>query len=391
MVRFRRGLMAVLAMLGCLAAGAQAEEAIRMEVYIAEEAMDVEMADGLIRLLDEAIPQAEWALAEGEGDLRQRVMDDCAPDLAICAPGGAMPWAKEGMLLPLDGRISGASRIQREALEPGVWAERLYMAPLFARHRQLAVNADRIMKLQMRHLTDGAAYPVWLPSQLEQVLEELYLADETGMEVWPPIQGEGEAVFAFAQALYGGAWINREGEVRAGDPAAILGVGWLGEMVKSGVIGYSENRAAALENFLAGRTAIFIDWTEKEERLLESLENGAPFALEVMPYPAADGVPVRSFELTGMCAFDTGEAERNALLVKAIAFLHESGAARALPGSRAIWQDDAVWLRTWDTDACGATLMQLAGEAMTAVLGGEADAQEAFSGVQAAMNAAGFH
>lgn len=391
MVRFGRRIMAVLAALLCFAVGALAEAAVCVEVYIAEDAMDGEMAEGLIGLLGGAFPQASWTLADGQdGGLRRMVMNDCAPDLAICAPGEAMPWAKEGLLLPLDGRISGANRIQREALEPGVWEERLYMAPLLARHRQMAVNAGRIERLHMQHLTDGETHPVWLTQQLEQVLEELYLEDETGMEVWPPIEGEGEAIFAFVQALYGGIWLDETGAVHTGDPAAILGAGWLGEMVKSGVIGYAEDRAAALERFLAGETTAFIDWTEAEKKQWQSLGEDTPFALVTMPYPSADGVPVRSFELTGMCAFDAGDAEKNVLLMRAASFLHESGEAQALLGNRAIWRDDAVWLRTWDTDACGATLMRLAGEAMGDVLRGEADARNAFSGVHTAMRAAGF-
>lgn len=388
MVRFGRRLMAVLAAMICLTAGAQAEAAVCVEVYAAENAMDGETAGRLIRLLGNAFPQAQWRLADGQDDLRSRVMDDRAPELAVCAPGEAMPWAKEGLLLPLDGRISGANRIQPEALEPGVWDERLYAAPLFARHRQMAVNAEKIRRMQMDSLLDGLAYPVWQPSQLERVLEELYLAEETGMEVWPP-QTEGEAILAFAQALYGGAWLGGEGCVRVGGASAILGAGWLGEMTECGVIGCAENREAALTRFLAGETAVFIDWTEAEARRWQSLGPGAPFELMTMPYPSADGIPVRSFEMTGVCAFASGDAEKDALLCRAVSFLHESGEAQALYGGRAIWKDDAVWLRTWDTDACGATLRRLAGAALADVLAGKADARNAFSGVQAAMDAAG--
>ena len=391
MVRFGRRLAALFVLLGCLAAGVQAEEAVRMEVYAAEAAMDVQTAEDLVRLLGDAFPQAAWTLMDAQGgSLRQRVMDDRAPDLAICAPGEAMPWAKEGLLLPLDGRISGASRIQRAALEPGVWEERLYMAPLLARHRQMAVNADRIEQMQMDYLLDSAAYTAWLPPQLEHVLKETSMAEEMGMEVWPPDGDEGEAVMALVQALYGGAWLGDEGEVCVGTPAAILGAGWLGEMVECGAVGYVESRQAALKNFLAGETAVFIDWTEADERRWQRLGTDAPFTLKTMPYPSADGVPVRSFDLAGVCAFDTGDTERNALLMRAVSFLHENGEMQALLGDRVIWQDDAVWLRIPDAEACGATRMRLAGGALAAVLAGEANARTVFAGVQAAMDAAGY-
>lgn len=388
MALLMRRLAALFMALVCLAACAAAEERICVRVYAADT-MDAGTAEQLVRLLDGAFPQAEWTLEKAnEGGLRALVMDDRAPDIALCAPGEMMPWAKEGLLLPLDGRIVGASRIQREALEPGVWAERLYAVPLFARHRRMAVNADRVAQLQMDSLLDAAAYPVWQPAQLERLLEEMYLAEETGMDVWP-VKENGDAVMAFAQALYGGAWLGEDGGVHTGDPAAILGAGWLGEMVQDGVIGLQESRGAALDRFLEGETAVFIDWTDAEARRFARLEGDAPFALMEMPYPSAEGVPVRSFELTDACAFDSGDREKNALLCRAVAFLHEQAAETALAGDGGVRRDGAIWLRPWDANERGATIRSLAVEALDAVLAGKADAKTAFAAVQAAVEASG--
>lgn len=386
----KRGGMAALLMAALFVCPAAHGSAQRIEVYAAEGALADGQAEGMVRLLSQAFPEAEWTIAPGEESLRQRVMAGRAPGLAVCAPGEAMPWAREGMLLPLDGRISSAVRIQKEALEPGVFEEKLFAAPLVARHRRMAVNADRIEEMQMRHLLDGAAYPVWLPQQLEQVLEECRLSGMAGMEVWPAEEGEADAMAALVQAFYGGAWMTEDGEIRADDPAACLGAQWLYEMVESGAIARAENREAALEHFLDGKTAMFIDWTDEDEKLRRKMPDGVVRRLAMMPYPSAEGVPVRSFELTGVSAFRAEDEAENALLLKAVSFLHEDGAAQLLFGSRGIWRDGTIWLRYLKADDRGATLARLTREAMRAVIEEGVDACAAFEAAQAAMCAAGY-
>ena len=382
-----RGFAALLlaALFVCPAAYGSAQ---RIEVYAAEGALETGQAEQMIRLLGEAFPQAEWVIAPGEESLRQRVMAGQTPGLAVCAPGEAMPWARENLLLPLNGRIADASRIQREALETGVFEETLYFVPLIARHRKMAVNTDWLEEMQMRHLLDRAAYPVWQPQQLEQVLEECMLSGRAGMEIWPVEEGEEEAITAFVQALYGGAWMTEEGEIRADNPAACLGTEWLHEMVESGAIARAESREAALTHFLNGETAVFIDWTDSDEKRRQKTPGGEKPL--VMPYPSSGGVPVRSFELAGVCAFGAEDEAENALLVQAAAFLHENETVQLLLGSRGIWRDGAVWLRYMEADDRGATLAHLTREAMRAVIEENADARAAFGAVQAAMRAAGY-
>ena len=381
---------AALLLAALLALAGQIALAERVTVYAAQDAFEIGQAKLIVHLLGEAFPQAEWTLAEGEESLYGRVMADCAPDLAICTPGEAMPWAQEGLLLPLDGHIAGAGRIAQAVLSAGVWEERLYMAPLVAKHRQMAVNADRLERLQMRHLLDQAAYPVFTPQQLEQVLEECMLSGETGMEIWPPAEGESAAAAALAQAVYGGAWMTEDGEACPSDPAAVYGAAWLAGLVKSGAAGYAESRAAALERFLNGETAIFIDWTNQEEKLWQRRQDGAAFTLAVTPYPSAEGEIVRSFELAGVCAFSTSAPGKDALLQQAVAFLHEDERAQQLLSSRGIWQDDTRWLPLLNADSAGATLGALMEEALRDVIEGKEKAAAALLGVQAAMRAAGY-
>lgn len=374
------------ALLMCMAAGGLAQ---RIEIYAAPAAMDAAKAERMTELLSEAFPQAEWAIAQGDS-LRQMIMEDRTPGLALCPPGEAMPWVREGLLLPLEGWIADAARIQREALDTGVWEERLYMAPLVARNRQVAVNADMLREMQMRHLLDQAAYSVWQPVQLDQVLEECFLNGGTGMELWPPEAGGSAAMEAFLQSLCGGRWIAETGEVTVTAPESIAALRWLGEMAGGGLIGYAESREEALAHFLAGETALFIDWTTEEERLRREMKGEEAFSVHVMPYPASDGTPVRAFELTGLCAFDTGDPAANAVLLRAAAFIHEDAAVQALLGSRGIWRDGAVWLAPLDADDRGATLSGLMSGALRDVMRGESEPIEALMRVQAAMRAAGY-
>lgn len=370
----------------CMAAGGLAQ---RIEVYIAPGALEAGEAERMTALLGEAFPQEEWTLAQGDS-LRQLIMEDRVPGLAICPPGEAMPWAREGLILPLEGWIADAARIQQEALHTGVWAERLYAVPLTARHRRAVVNADKLREMQMRHLLDRAAYPVWQPVQLDQVLEECFLNGETGMELWPPEAGGSAAVEALLQALCGGRWIAEAGGLAVSAPESIAAMRWLKEMMQNGLIGCAESREEALSHFLDGETTIFIDWTDEEERRQRQKEGEEAFERHAMPYPASDGLPVRAFDLTSLCVFDAGDTAANTALLRAAAFLHEDDAVQALLGGRGIWRDGAVWLAPLDADDCGATLRGLMNGALRDVMRGEGEPIEALMRVQAAMRAAGY-
>lgn len=380
---------AALFVLMLLAAGAMAQETMR--VFVAEDALEEQTARQLVEMIARAYPQARWEAEleaqTGEG-LRTLVLSDRAPALAICAPGEALPWAREGMLQHLQSTIIGQSRMQMQVLDCCVLEENLFMAPLLARHRQLAVNVGRFEEQQLGYMLDELTHPVWYPTEFYQILEEFLLDDETAMEVWPAQPQTSAALEALVQAIYGGSLLSEDGTLcQASSPEIQAGLRWLEETVECGLIGLAPSREDALARFVSGETAIFADWTAQEAaRQKDALaENGVQ--VRTMPYPSSIGLPVRAFTVTGVCAFASGSAATDALAVKAAVFLNENAQAQALLGSRAIWQDNAVWLPSLDIGSRGATLRSLLCEAMRQVIGGETEAADALERVQAAMDA----
>lgn len=389
MSRFCIRTAAAFLMLMLLAAGAMAQETLR--VYIARDALDEQTAQQLVEMMARAYPQAEWEAqfeSQTGESLRTLVLSDRAPALAICAPGEALPWAREGMLAHLQSAIAGQSRIQPQVLDCCVLEENLFMAPLLARHRQLAVNVDLFEAQRLHYMLDELTHPVWYPTEFYQILEEFLLDHETAMEIWPAQPQTSGALEALVQAIYGGALLSEDGTVcQADTPEIHAGLRWLRETVDCGLIGLAQSREEALARFVSGETAIFADWTAQEAtRQAETLEeNGVQ--VQTMPYPTSIGLPVRAFTVTGVCAFAGGGAAADALAVKAAVFLHENPQAQALLGSRAIWRDNAVWLPSLDTGSRGSTLRSLFCTAISQVLCGEAETEAALTRVQAAMDA----
>lgn len=314
-------------------------------------------------------------------------MEDRAPQLAVCLPGEALPWAREGLLLPLTGAVRGQSRIQEQVLACCVHEERLFMLPLLARHRRMAVNRALLEEKQMGYLISGVEHPVWYVTQLHQVMEEFMLSGTPAFEIWPAGAQTSAGIEALAQALYGGALLAQDGETcLAAQPPIRAAVKWLREMTNSGMIGRAADREAALARFVGGQTPVFIDWTQDMEAAHAGQLSAAGVELTTMPYPSSTGEMVRSFELTGVCAF-AGEEAANDLAVRAVAFLHEDERAQAILGDRAIGRDDARWLPSLSADGRGATLRALFASAVDAVVGEGADADTALEMLQAAMDA----
>ena len=389
MIRLCMRTAAALFLLSLLAAGAMAQETMR--VYIGGDALDEQTAQQLVEMIGRAVPQAQWAAefeAQTGESLRTLVLSDRAPALAVCAPGEALPWAQEGMLLHLQSAITGQSRMQMQVLDSCVLEENLFMAPLLARHRQMAVNVRRFEERRLGYMLDELTHPVWYPTEFYQILEEFLLADETAMDVWPAQPQTSAALEALVQAIYGGSLLSEDGTLcQAGSPEIRAGLRWLGEAVNSGMIGFAPSREDALARFVSGETAIFADWTAQEAAQQKDAlaENGVQ--VQTMPYPTSIGLPVRACEVVGVCAFQSGDAQADALAVKAAAFLNENAQAQALLGSRAIWQDNAVWLPILDANSRGATLRSLFCEAMRQVMEARSDAASALEWVQAAMDA----
>lgn len=380
---------ALLLLLAALYTASDAAAQDVMRVYVSEEALGEADAAQAIRLLETRYPDAVWEHTAGEEDLRTWVLEDRAPQLAICSPAEARQWAEEGLLLPLQKHIEGQRRIQRQVLDACVMEEQLFMAPLQAKHRQMAVNRGLFEEMRLGHMLDRAEYPVWYPAQMQQIIEDFTFSDVTAFEIWPPETGESASLEALIQAIFVGSFDVFDAEDgmhwQLDCEEIEAGMNWLNDLLECGMIAMAKSREDALMRFVRGETAMFIDWSaetaaEKKDALEQS---GTEVA--AVPYPSAAGIPVRSYELVGVCAFDSGDEAVNALALQAAQRLYEQG--EKLLGSRGIAHDDSLWLTCLSAHEQGATVRSLFGKALGSVLAGEAAVQDALAKAQAALEA----
>ena len=372
-----------------LLCGAAASAQEEMRVYIARGAMSRQEAQRLIAWLGEEIPQGAWTAVLGEDgvSLRELVLSDRAPQLAICPPGEALAWAKEGLLLALDDEEAAErERVQQEVLDCCTLGGTLFMRPLWAGHRQMAVNARLLARRSYGSLLDDMEHPVWYPMELNQMLEDFALDGTPGMEIWLKGEDDGAALEALLQAIGGGAMLDADGCYDEGG-AALEGLAWLQIMVAQGQIGVAQSRQEALEHFAAGETAFFIDWTQAEaQRSAVGLERAGVELVE-RPYPSSSGESVRAFEAIGAAVFRSERSAQALLSLTALRRLTDEEQAWLMPQERAIWRDGAQWLPPLDASDAGSTLRRLLARAVGDVLAGEQDAGEAERGIRAAMRA----
>ena len=371
------------ACLTTLAVGAMAQNTLR--VYVAEDVLEEGTAKRMITALQERFEQAEFVLEDGGEDLRELVLADRAPNLAICSPREARTWAEEGMLLPLQRHIGDQESVAKEVLSSCVLEENLFMAPLAARHRQMAVNVKLLEKRAMGYMLDEVAHPVWYPTEFQQILEEFAIADAPAMDVWPMQMQDCTAIEALIQAIYCGRLIGEDGKTCEADGKAIqAGVRWLRDLTDGEMIGLCQTRQEALERFLAGETALFLDWSQQMQEEYTKQLRDAGMTVETRPYPSSSGLPVRAYALMGVSVFDSMDAKANALALQAAAFLAED--EMALLGERGIFEDGSIWLPDLSASDRGATLRSLLCDAVGRVLAGEEDVVRALEMVQAGMD-----
>ena len=388
----KRVLLRAVSLAACLmmlAVTAAAQTVVR--VYADEKAMEEKKARQMTELLGRAFPDAEFELiGREEGDLRSLVLSDCVPQLAVCSPREAAVWAGEGLTLPLQTYIGDQQKIAREVLSVCVYEENLFMAPLIAYHRQMAINVKLFEKHALGYMLDEIAHPVWYPTEFQQILEEFAIAGRTAMELWPAEPESSAPLEAMIQAIYCSRLLSEDGGVcRADDKGVFSGMRWLRELIEGEMIGRADTRQHALERFLAGETAIFADWTKELQETYAAQMKEAGMIVETRSYPSSSGLPVRSYELTGVSVFDSGDAAVNALARQAAVFLHEDAQAQRLIGERGIFEDDSIWL--WDLSASdrGATLRSLMCGAFQKVIEEGQDAAQALAMVKAGMDTAG--
>ena len=385
----KRGLcaLATALLLGLCAPGV-AQEALT--VYVSAEAMPLETAKQLTALLQREAASAQVELiAEEETDvtLRALVLRDEAPQLAICSPEEARLYAREGMLaaqaMPDDARV--AQQVLSACVQDGT----MFMLPLQARHRRLAVNRRMLDEQHLSELLDARTHPVWYPLELQQVLETLYDGGAPALELWPPEPEDCAGLMALVQALYGGAFLSEDGQVCQADcGSAAAALEWLRDMLEGGQIGWAQSREEALEHFLAGETAVFIDWMDADERENRARIRESGLELCTLPYPSSTGMPVHSFEVIGAAALLTGDAQTDALAKAAAAFLAQDAQVQQILGERGIEEDGAVWLPAVGAHPQGTLLSTLLCDALRGTLMEGRSAASALRGVTQALDAA---
>lgn len=361
-----------------------------VRIYVGDDAMEEKLARQMTALLERAFPQTEFELtSREEGSLRDLVLSDCVPQLVISSPQEVAVWAREGLTLPLQTHISDQTKIAREVLSACVEEENLFMAPLFARHRQMAINVKLFEKHALGYMLDEIAHPVWYPTEFQQILEEFAIADHPSLELWRAAPEDAAAMEAMIQAIYCSRLLGEDGTTcRVDDKGIFSGIRWLRDLIEGEMIGVVSSRQEALERFLAGETAIFADWTKELQETCAQQTKEAGMIIKTRPYPSSSGLPVRSYELTGVSAFDSGDEEMNALARQAAAFLYEDAQVQRLLEGRGIFEDDSVWL--WDLSASdrGATLRSLMCMAFEKVLEEGQDIAQALAMVKAGMDTA---
>ena len=365
-------------------------EQTQIEVYVSEGAMPRETVTRLVDMAQAAYPQAKWSAVFEEDvgmSLRELVLADCAPQVAICAPQEAQAWESEGLLVPLAGRVSDLSLMQDEVVDACTQGDTLFMAPLLARHRRVAVNASLFFGTNMNYLLSQRDHPVWMPTELFQVVEEASLAGRLALEIWLPQEDTSAGIEAFIQSLYGGRLIQQDGSCTADTSQMIMALTWVRDMASSGMIGVVRDRQTALEHFVNGQTLLFIDWTDEDSLRYAHEMMQDDIELREMPYPTADGRSVRSFDLVGAAVFAGHDARAMSLAAQGVALWSDAGKTQAVLGDRGIWRDDALWLPCLSAQPSGATMRSLFAEGVRDVLALEREPQDALRRLAAVYEA----
>lgn len=363
----------------------------QMDVYVAADTLNQEAAEQLMELTRSEFPQAEWSceMQTNTGrSLRELILADDVPEIVICAPRDACVWAKEGLFEGLDACVGDMEAVNSQVISACTEDGRLYMAPLTATQRQIAVNRRLLERRHFDYLTSVTEHPVWYPMEFDQLLEDFALEKTPAVEIWEPRPEDCAALEALIQAIYGGTMLTEDGRHSQIEHVNVrAGLEWLRDRVRNGMIAQAESRQDALEHFLSGKTALFIDWTQADaQRNARRLrENG--IELVTVPYPTATGLTIRSFELTGACIPVGLETQAHAMAAKAVAFWRTDERAQGVLDGGSIRQDDAVWLPLQDTSEVGTTLRRLMCGIIKDVLEGKNTPADALRLAQAALDA----
>ena len=101
----KRGLAALLLLMGVGMMSANAAAQTTMNVFFTERAMERGQSRTLMELTRREFPQVEWTCemqADTGRSLREMILADDVPEIVICAPSEAYVWAKEGVFEAMD-------------------------------------------------------------------------------------------------------------------------------------------------------------------------------------------------------------------------------------------------------------------------------------------------
>ncbi|MBR5224566.1 MAG: extracellular solute-binding protein, partial [Clostridia bacterium] len=309
------------------------------------------------------------------------------PCVAVLSAEAAAHWAREGLLLPLDGCLDAIGNIPQEFADVCAADGQLMFVPLAAQRRMMAVRPDGFQAVNMGYLLDSRAHPVWYPSEFLQALDEMALVDAPGMEIWPPQQEDALWLEALLQGIGGGEFADETtGAYVMEEETLTHAFEWLREMLSAGLIETSESREEALARFVSGETAVFADWTAQEsERFAQAVREGE---ILLRPYPSLTGTRRHAAQLTVVCAFASQNEQENALYCRAAALFGAAGADEL--GERRLGEEGTQRFAMTGTMPFGATLrMLLCGEARR-IIKGETDAESAAGRITRAMRTAGY-
>lgn len=346
-----------------------------LQLYIGKNTVSASQGEALARLLQTGLEEPVQAAMQTDESFSQRMTDGSAPDMAILCADEMRKWANAGMLTALDGCTDTLGEMSEEIVNGCVADESLYALPLGIRSRAMAVHPAWMEKIRMAYLLDERMHAAWYPTEILQALDELALSGGTGLDLWPP-QETGTLCFeAFLQGI-NGAWFSA-GETDAGNAdleALEDALVWVEEMVRAELVGTAQSRDEALARFLAGETAIFIDWTMEDSRTYAGeIEDGS---IQLLPYPSMSGIPFAAGDVVCFLAPCSGE-EGEQRARQAAALLASNGYAQQVLGETLPAADEMDWLIGVNMLEGGATLRALFAQAVGEILAGDIPAREA--------------
>ena len=356
-------------------------------LYIAKGTVSPAQAQDMAKALGEELGETvRLTLQEETGETLAQSLPAGAGLAVLTAPQAAA-LARAGLLLPVDGCVPSLEHMERSYTQACVMDEQLMFAPLMAKRRVMAVRRDGFEAVNMGYLLDNRSHPVWYPAEFVQALDEMAVINRPGLDIWQP--GEEDLLWLSALLCCASELEYMEegtGACAVDEKEMERALEWLEDMLRAGLISEAKDREEALSRFMAGETAVFIDWTAEESTVYaEAIREGE---ILLRAYPSLTGTPLHAGELVVLCVL-RGEDMQNERLRRAIAGLLARAGEKATLWQRGLYSDGARALPLYAAQEYGATLCRLLLDAAGGVIAGEEDARLAAQRMDRALRTAG--